>query len=207
MINLSGQRLEQYQNGRIIEIIPRQGYTVDTVQSFKGGKFGLVLPFEIDGETVTAELPNHQLLSYGVLTVRVTYRSEDGYYDSETQNFTVHRAVKPANYEFVENETLDLYDIGGGSGDSKLVVNFSYGENDEVLCDKTASEIKEAFDTGTEIVAKDAYFEMPLPLLRCFDNRGTITVIFGGWNATNSMFFLHINGSTITSETIGYTTS
>lgn len=152
-------------------------------------------------------MPNHQLLSYGVLTVRVTYRSEDGYYDSETQSFTVHRAVKPANYEFVENETLDLYDIGGSSGDSKLVVNFSYGENDEVFCDKTASEIKEAFNTGTEIVAKDAYFEMPLPLLRCYDNRGTITVIFGGWSATNSMFFLRIDGSTITSETKGYTIS
>lgn len=118
MIKLIGEKLQQYDLDRTIEIIPSKGRTVEMVRFIRGRR-PYMLAHREEGGKIIADIPNVLLKAFGNVLCIVDYVDEDGHIVTENGNFHVHKREKPADYQYKETDTLEIGEggtCGGGDG-------------------------------------------------------------------------------------------
>lgn len=105
MIKTIDGALWQWNTGRLVQIVPRPGTTVDKVTCYNGTTENAVqLVLQNDGEKVTAEIPNIFLQSANNITVYSTMLDATGERTTESAMFGVNRQPKPDDYVYTETE-------------------------------------------------------------------------------------------------------
>lgn len=127
MIKLKGEKLQQYELGRIVYVAPKHGRTLQKVRFWKSvADNPLTVSIGEEDGTATAEIPNILLMDFGILTAEMVMVDENGNYEIEKANFDIRKRKKPTDYVFVNNVT---YSEGGVSSWNDLTDKPFYEES------------------------------------------------------------------------------
>ena len=100
---------------------------------------------EEEGNTI-AEVPNIFLKGFGNITVRCEGFDEHGHEAEEKKNFYIAKGEMPADYEYVETETLKL---GGGGSGGGASVQADWNQNDSSAPDYVKGRTHYVIPEGT----------------------------------------------------------
>ena len=127
VINLIGGLLYQWDTGRKVKIVPRDGITVDEVQFSNGLQDALVVePYTEEGE-IYANIPNILLQAKRDVSVYVVMYNESGEQTVCSRPLVVNGREKPADYVYTETEVksyetlekrITALEDGGGAADA-----------------------------------------------------------------------------------------
>lgn len=97
MIKLVGEKLQQYDLNRQVEIIPTG--TVLEVKFLNRSPNPFEVAFTEENGRVYADIPNVLLKTFGVITVETLEMLEDGSQIEQRMTFNVEKRQKPEGYE------------------------------------------------------------------------------------------------------------
>lgn len=107
MIKTIDGALWQWNTGRLVQIFPRPGTTVDKVTCYNGTTENAVqLKVVNDGGDITVQIPDEFLQSANNITVYSTMLDETGERTTESAMFGVNRQPKPDDYVYTPTELL-----------------------------------------------------------------------------------------------------
>ena len=127
VINLIGGLLYQWDTGRKVKIVPRDGITVDEVHISNGLQDALIVePYVEEGE-IYANIPNILLQAKRDVSVYVVMYNESGEQTVCSRPLVVNGREKPADYVYTEVELknyealekrITVLEDGGGAADA-----------------------------------------------------------------------------------------
>lgn len=123
MMKLIGEKLRQYDLNRTVELIPKHGFTVETVFFYKNSPEPLVVAHREEDGKIIADIPNIFLKAFGTLSVEVHLVDGNGYRISKQASFYVSKREMPEDYVYEETPVLKLGSGGGGVTDYNKLEN------------------------------------------------------------------------------------